>query len=605
MTDSSQFLRRKKFPSADLNPPKRPTHSPAPDRPFEIGIAMAGAVAAGAYHGGVMDFIVEALDAWYDAKGRGEDAPPHDVVLKVITGASGGGMTAALAALSLGRKTDPVREDPGVESKNPFFHAWVNEISIWKLLGDRDLEGDRKLISFLDSTALDDIGNRARTGAASLPLLTQRRGWLDSRLAVHITLGNLRGVPFWSSLRGTDQQGYGIRLHRDHARFVLCLGNGAKVFADECRLDPSTDSNNANWKFLINCALASGAFPLFLAPRQIDMGQDAYRYRVVVCPDLNEPDYVAVSPHWSLTGSNGSDYGFTSVDGGMMNNEPLDLARHVLAGRFGRNPRQGDKAIRATILVDPFPELSDGPSTEASGLTIFGAVKAIPDAWKMQARARIEELALASEEDVYSRFIIAPDRGNQAIPSRSKPNMEFHLAGGFLEGFGGFLSRTISVHDYLLGRRNAQAFLAEDFALPKDHPLFENWSDAQRQRYAIPDDCGTPAWLPIIPLVKTEDRDLLTDLPVLPDWPDFETPTQGEPFDNGADLIRKLKAAVFKRFRAIWPALVVEFRPTKLGGRLVFGIVKFLLPIGLRSKIREAINGIEERMIEMQFMNRG
>ena len=102
---------------------------------------MAGAVAAGAYHGGVMDYFVEALDAWYDAKGRCQpESPPHNVVLKVITGASGGGMTAALAAIALARKITPVWDDPDVTSDNsffnPFFNPWVDELSIWELLGD-------------------------------------------------------------------------------------------------------------------------------------------------------------------------------------------------------------------------------------------------------------------------------------------------------------------------------------------------------------------------------------------------------------------------------------------------------------------------------------
>lgn len=57
---------------------------------FEIAIMMAGAVSAGAYTAGVMDFLVEALDAWNtakaydDAKGLtgtpGQLVPHHKVV---------------------------------------------------------------------------------------------------------------------------------------------------------------------------------------------------------------------------------------------------------------------------------------------------------------------------------------------------------------------------------------------------------------------------------------------------------------------------------------------------------------------------------------------
>ena len=41
-----------------------------------------------------------------------------------------------------------------------------------------------------------------------------------------------------------------------------------------------------------------------------------------------------------------------------------------------------------------------------------------------------------------------------------------------LGGFGGFLHESFRHHDYLLGRRNAQAFLRWNFALPESNPLF-------------------------------------------------------------------------------------------------------------------------------------
>ena len=41
----------------------------ASGKSFEIGLAMAGAISAGAYSGGVLDFLIEALDAWEKEKG--------------------------------------------------------------------------------------------------------------------------------------------------------------------------------------------------------------------------------------------------------------------------------------------------------------------------------------------------------------------------------------------------------------------------------------------------------------------------------------------------------------------------------------------------------
>ena len=47
---------------------------------FEVGLVMAGAVSAGAYSAGVMDFLIEALDAYEDAKRQPNwSGPTHDV----------------------------------------------------------------------------------------------------------------------------------------------------------------------------------------------------------------------------------------------------------------------------------------------------------------------------------------------------------------------------------------------------------------------------------------------------------------------------------------------------------------------------------------------
>ena len=43
-----------------------------PERPvYEVGFVLAGAVSAGCYSAGVMDFLIEALDGYYAAR----DAP--------------------------------------------------------------------------------------------------------------------------------------------------------------------------------------------------------------------------------------------------------------------------------------------------------------------------------------------------------------------------------------------------------------------------------------------------------------------------------------------------------------------------------------------------
>jgi predicted acylesterase/phospholipase RssA len=83
-------------------------------QPFYLGLNMAGTVSAGAYTAGVIDFLVEAMDAWYTERkhqvqqfGTSYDLwtiPPHELELDVMAGASGGGITAALAAAALNQE---------------------------------------------------------------------------------------------------------------------------------------------------------------------------------------------------------------------------------------------------------------------------------------------------------------------------------------------------------------------------------------------------------------------------------------------------------------------------------------------------------------------
>ena len=62
---------------------------------------MAGAISAGAYTAGVLDFLTEALDEWYAAKDRNEPVPLHEVSIEAFSGASAGGMCAAISAVML------------------------------------------------------------------------------------------------------------------------------------------------------------------------------------------------------------------------------------------------------------------------------------------------------------------------------------------------------------------------------------------------------------------------------------------------------------------------------------------------------------------------
>jgi hypothetical protein len=95
---------------------------------FKLGINMAGAISDGAYSAGVLDFLTEALDAWEDAKSRGENVLRHDVSIEAFSGASASGRCAAISAILLQDKFDHVSDTSKTRTSNRFYESWVNMI---------------------------------------------------------------------------------------------------------------------------------------------------------------------------------------------------------------------------------------------------------------------------------------------------------------------------------------------------------------------------------------------------------------------------------------------------------------------------------------------
>jgi len=474
---------------------------------FDIGLVGAGAISAGAYTGGVMDFMVQALDEWYAAKGAGGGTvPPHDVRLCVFSGASAGAITAALATGYLASNQPPVTteaEAAANNGRNKLFDSWVDRIDIVPLLGERDLPQGKKVLSALDSTILAEI---ADSGLNVSPR-GFRRPYVADDFHLLLTVTNLRGVPYEIELIGSQVSKHTMSLHADYVHFAFGDARPAAQ-PDRYPMAWSDLGNNAHplKTKLKTAALASGAFPVGLAPRglshQFGPGDDPYsarRWRVPT-PDSNPHVCFSNERIHAAFGSLSPDfrYDYLCVDGGVMDNEPLELARRLLAGSDAYNARDGGKASKAILLIDPFPSDTEFDPEHKPPQDLLKLVLGLFGALKNQARFKTEELTLAAHPQVYSRFMIAPSRGGK----------KHAIACGALGGFGGFLKRDFRKHDYFLGRRNAQKFFKDHFVLPENNPLFAGWSEVMKESYCVRDFAtGAPEreagerLLPIIPLV--------------------------------------------------------------------------------------------------------
>jgi hypothetical protein len=495
---------------------------------------MAGAVSAGAYTAGVLDFLVEALDAWYDARAdqlrlHGVDShawaiPAHDVILEVLTGASAGGMCAAIGSVALKEEFDHVRQTnpPADTPLNRLYQSWVRTIDIVPLLGSEDLpDGEGPVKSILDSTPIENIANAA---LVTHPTRFKPRPWLSDNLGVMLTLSNLRGTPY-----SVDQSNDGsfeerIDYHADRIQFSLAT-NGAASTPTKIGLNYST-SGDPSWDMLRTSAMATGAFPIMLASRVIQRTRADYENRMWEISN-SEPSKtgecqseVTIVPDWADTVT--PTFKNVYADGGITNNNPFECARQYLVdvadNPNGHNPREAANANAAVISIDPFPgdESFDPAYNPQKQSELANVAGALLGTLVSQSRFQGEDLKLTKDESVFSRFAIAPS------DDTAPPNLPSLLCGA-LGAFGGFIDEKFRDRDYQLGRRNCQQFLRRSLVLPEDNTTIgpgltkkPEMMDAFRKAFAFED--GGKWWYGVIPLMPE-----LRDEIVVPPRANFKT----------------------------------------------------------------------------------
>jgi Patatin-like phospholipase len=472
-------------------PRDRSESDPPQDDTFEIGLSFAGGQSAGCYLAGVLDFLFEALDAWEQAR-KADPAkyPNHKVRIKIIAGASAGGLNTALAAIAGRYRFEPARhakfEDGDKNLGSPFYRAWVRDVDIRHLLTTDDL-GSSGSFSVLNTQYLDQKVANYLDFKGDAPT---KRDWLDDPLPFAVMISNVDGVPYRIKFRTEDDNdasanAYWMTQHGDRLAFLRPLAADApqptRPDSDTLSLDNSSAADD--WKRLGQAVLATIAFPLALRERIIGRPTTDYDYRFAYPFD---PGGLV----WSqpFPGEPEEQRSFVTIDGGVTDNEPFEIAHAALAGTDGRNVREGDKAKRAVILTAPFvspkPVRYGVPDTPLP--TLFGNIF---NALIAQSRFKLMDVSLAANEDIYSRFMIAPVRVQQ--PSGKKIRGDAALASHPLTSFFGYFSERYRHHDFMLGRLNCYLFLRDWFVLPSTHApgraglnpalgntLFANWPDA-------------------------------------------------------------------------------------------------------------------------------
>ena len=509
---------------------------------FQIGLTMSGAISAGAYTAGVFDFLIQALDEWEKARAE-PGGPPHRVGIKVISGASAGAITAAVGTVALACENVPKKfASPGPDQEYEYicdrlYRTWVEAPALVKpdgkdLLASRDIDAQAKMtppgkvLSVLDVTLLDEIMKEA----LSNPRPTRARPYVSASLHIYMTLSNMRGTPYNVPFEGGT---YGMMAHSDRVHYrVDGIGTWqtTSAFADPDRprkLDINAlvrgATPSAEWVTFAQTSVASGAFPIGLAARSTAAVRDEYT-RFFPQPYYYQ-QLTAIRPSFpTLLPTQSESVAFTTVDGGVIDNDPFEYARFsLMESPPTPNDPAPDKADRAVIMISPFPEPPAFPKEGMPPTDLVSIILALLPALKDQARFKPAELLIAGLPDHASRYLIGPRRvppdGRQ--PENPAPGDEkretFGIACGALGGFGGFLARSFRDHDFQLGRRNCQQFLSDAFALPPQNPLFEQaWvkDHGNDQAYLATVPVAGTRWIRIIPLLGSAAK------PVpYPEWP--------------------------------------------------------------------------------------
>lgn len=510
-----------------------------PPRTFELGLVLGGTVSAGAYTGGALDALTEALDAWYAAH---NGKPPHDVKIPVIGGASGGGVCATLLALMSNKDIPHARDknDPG--PNNLFWDVFVNRFDVHHVLDVGDLAGAPYAISLLNAGMIDGAVENVVRYAAEPG--TVERPWIAHPVRIALTQGNLRGIPY----KITDippigtYTGDAFVRHDDFGWFAVpnWVGTYDGEPAHDKRPDEfwvahnPVDGLSKPFSWLGDWARATGAFPMGFSSRPLQRPAEHYLYRPFARPtEGGQPDIQWPTPDWDVLDDVKQDgtYHFRSVDGGTYNNDPVAIVHTALAGIVGPNPRGRSEANRAMFLIDalasppdgklcPVPTTGPDPNTHEPGDdALTNVAVALVGAFIAESRYRTADLDLFADPAVFSRFQLVPHRidgtGKFVAGERA-------VAGATLYAFGGWGSPAFRVHDYLLGRANMIEYLRTELLLAGDNPVFEGWNDtALRQQFACDADGNsiavtdaTPKGSYFLPIIPTE-----ISQPGQPEWP--------------------------------------------------------------------------------------
>ncbi|HSY68922.1 MAG TPA: patatin-like phospholipase family protein [Edaphobacter sp.] len=260
--------------------------------PKRLAITIAGAVSLGSYEAGVLYEVLDAIHQHNCVPGTPDE---ERIEIDVLTGASAGAMTAAIVAQKMLYAADEFR-DP---YDNPLYNVWVKQINLVELLNTTNggsPESESPLRSIFSSNMVERIAAgslTARYASGEVPPRVTHMAAAKS-ISLGMTLTNLNGVDY-----GYDMQPNGKYIytqHEDQLTRVVSVGG--------------TDHREI-WEEIRDASVASGAYPLAFRAKELERKRADYT-KTNLEPWTDDPSR------------------FTYTDGGVLQNEPLGMAKKLV-----------------------------------------------------------------------------------------------------------------------------------------------------------------------------------------------------------------------------------------------------------------------------------
>lgn len=489
---------------------------------FHLGITMAGAVSAGCYTAGVLDYLFEVLDLWERAKeGKVEGidnsmVPNHQVIIDAMGGTSAGGMATAITALyTLKGEIKPVKDIPAnpMESQNLLYDSWIHlddgeEKSFKKIWDIDDLEDG--VVSLFNSKVIDAIAIKALDSfekEKDFPTYLENHlpKFISKELEVLISHTLLRGIPLAVDFKPEIARRYkDSPTHNTYEHYMVShykLNGGSPVNEDAYLwFNPFVEKCSNQIKL---SSIATGAFPIGLAYRKFDQNQFSDNYLKTVIKRIIYGNFGKENPDEDdqIKLKNFEEqFNSLTVDGGAINNEPFKEVGSILEDRF----YQKDKPHQnyGLIMIDPFPDNEDSKEPYKEPQDLLRVAPAIIQTLWNQSKVKRKEMLDKNYFGAFKGVIYPKKYINDRFKSEKYPMLSASFS-----AFGGFLDVRFRVHDFFLGRNNARNFIQRFASFPYEpdqgnvHPIHKDWTDTMVQKFLIirKENGVERLFLPIIP----------------------------------------------------------------------------------------------------------